>query len=738
MSVSETKKRLCTCIIILASVFLRPPLHAAVISPDVQSTLGTDTPIPVIITLKDRVSMAKFPSGEEPDKHVRRSRIVRALRDRAESTQAPLRALLTDKGITGVRHLWIINGMAATLPSSIIRELAANPSVESIVRDRTLRTPKAVTASTATPEWNITAINAPELWGIGYTGAGVVVANMDTGVDPDHPDLKTRWRGGSNSWYDPNGQHAAPYDANGHGTQTMGVIVGGDVGGTSIGVAPGAKWIAVKIYDDSDTTTYSIIHDAFQWLLNPDGIKGTADAPDVVNMSWDLEAINSCVPEFQADIDTLKAAGITVAISAGNYGPNVSTSVSPANYSNAFAVGAVDETKNIRSFSSRGPSACGGATFPELVAPGYNIKTADLSFGGAIPNPYAYVTGTSFSAPHVAGAMALLLGALPDLTPAELEQALTATAMDLGATGVDNVYGYGLVDVAAAYIALTNAFESISQPSAPAGPIKGKPGASYTFSTNGSVSSLGDPVQYLIDWGDGTDSGWLPQGTLSASKSWAAGTYTVKARARCAIHQSIISPWSTSTAVAISTPVTITVNSVFRQDGRVVESKAGSGTGGGASVGSIMVGDDGRNRQIKAILSFDTSKIPADAVILSSTLKLTRARVTHVNPFDGFGTCFVDVTKGTFNKKALEKSDFQTAATAAQAIIISDPLVNNGVTTANLGQAAMDAINKGGITQMRVSFSTATNNNRKADYVVFYSGASVRARRPAVEVTYLP
>jgi subtilisin family serine protease len=726
------------CCIALAGGFLHTAAQAGVISPEVQSALKSDVPVPVIVTLKDKVLLDKFQVTGKPDKLLRRTEIVSAMKDKAVSSQVPLRNLLTNRGITPVRSLWIINGMAATLPPSVIRELAVHPAVENIAKDRALTAPKAVTATTATPEWNITMINAPELWGIGYTGTGVVVANMDTGVDPDHPDLAARWRGGSNSWYDPNGQHAAPYDANGHGTQTMGVMVGGDAGGTSIGMAPGAKWIAVKIYDDSDTTTYSIIHDAFQWLLDPDGITGTVDAPDVVNISWDLDVVGSCVPEFQTDIGTLKAAGIAVAVSAGNYGSNASTSVSPANYSNSFAVGAVDETKTITSFSSRGPSACGGATFPELVAPGYNIKTADLSFGGVIPNPYAYVTGTSFSAPHVAGAMALLLSALPDLTPAELEQAFTATAVDLGATGADNVYGYGLVDVAAAYIALTGALESISQPSTPTGPVKGRPGIPYTFSTNGSVSSLGDPVQYIFDWGDGTDSGWLPPGTLSASKSWAAGAYTVKARARCSVHQTIISPWSPSVPITVSTPITATVTANYWQSGHLVESKSGSGIGGGGSGGSIIVGDDGRDRQIKGMLSFDTSKIPPSAQILSATLKLTRANIMRMNPFSVLGTCFVDVMKGTFNKKNMEKADFQAPATAPQAISMPDPLVNKGGTTATLGQAAMEAISKGGMTQMRISFSTPTNNNKRADYITFYSGASVRTKRPALEVTFLP
>src|SRR3972149_324648 len=110
---------------------------------------------------------------------------------------------------------------------------------------------------------------------------------MHTGADVSHPDLVTRWRGGSNSWFDPYGQHPmTPTDLSGHGTWTMGVIVAGDAGGTSIGVAPQASWIAVKIFDDQDSSTATAIHQGFQWLLDPDGNPATPDAPDVVNNSW--------------------------------------------------------------------------------------------------------------------------------------------------------------------------------------------------------------------------------------------------------------------------------------------------------------------------------------------------------------------------------------------------------------------------------------------------------------------
>jgi len=428
--------------------------HGGTISPDLLLRLASFNPdeeISVIVTLTDQQDLQQF-TGR--DKKFRRSKIASALRDKADKTQKPLREFLRKKKVRKITPFWIFNGIAVTLRADQVSELAGRPEVSSLRLDGILTLPPPSPATAGEPEWNLNAIHAPALWTLGYTGTGVVVASMDTGVDYLHPDIGPKWRGGANSWYDPNGEHAVPYDRDGHGTGVMGVMVGGDAGGTSIGVAPGAVWIAAKIYNDAGTTSESIIHLGFQWLLDPDGNPETDDLPDVVNLSWGMEdRVDKCDLidlVYQPDIQVLKSAEVAVVVSAGNSGPAPATSISPANYPESFAVGSVDETLQVAFSSSRGPSACDGSLFPEIVAPGVNIRLADQTFGGTILNSYVYLSGTSFAAPHVAGAMALLLSVNPQLTVAELEAALIQSAVDRGDPGADNAYGYGLLDVAAA------------------------------------------------------------------------------------------------------------------------------------------------------------------------------------------------------------------------------------------------------------------------------------------------
>lgn len=426
---------------------------AGTISPGLEEVLDTvpaDEEIPVIMTLADTVDLKALKNGITGTS---RAEIIKALLAKAEATQGPLLAAVMRKNVKNLKKFWIINGVAFQATPDNIRELASLPGIDSVRLDATVSVPEPMPAAAAAPEWNISAVHAPELWSQGYTGQGIVIASMDTGVDPEHQDISGKWRGGTNSWLDLQGGNTTPYDGNGHGTQTMGIMVGGDLGGSAIGMAPDAQWIAVRIFDSHGQTTMSIIHQGFQWLLDPDGKPGTDDAPDVVNNSWGFETnAGECITEFQPDIETLKLMGIGVVFSGGNRGPYLSSSVSPANNPGSFSVGAVDNTLAVTYFSSRGPSACDGyTTYPELVAPGAGVRTADLTYGGSYPDSYMTVDGTSFATPHVAGAMALLLSAAPTSSLDEIETALVQSAVDLGDFGPDYEYGNGLLDVAAAY-----------------------------------------------------------------------------------------------------------------------------------------------------------------------------------------------------------------------------------------------------------------------------------------------
>ncbi|MEU4291678.1 S8 family serine peptidase [Kribbella sp. NPDC026596] len=403
----------------------------------------SDPFVDVIVVMKSQAA----PTIATPDRRERIRQLEKALRDHANTTQRGARDLLAVRQkqgrVTSVVPLWITNAIGARVRASVAAELAHRPDVREVRPSTTIEAPSAAAATTVEP--NLTQVNAPALWDLGYRGQGMVVASMDTGIDISHPELAARWRGGSNSWYDPNGQHpATPIDLIGHGTQTMGVMVGGDGGGSAIGVAPDARWIAVKIFNDRGQASSTAIHLGYQWLLDPDGNPATADAPNVVNNSWTMTA-GSCSLEFQADLRNLRTAGILPVFAAGNYGPTAGTSASPANNPEALAVGSVDGNGLIDPYSSRGPSACTQGTYPQLVAPGTDIRTTDL-YGG-----YLDVSGTSLAAPHVAGALALLLQASPGLSADRQQAALQSGAVDLGPTGADNDYGSGRLDVVASY-----------------------------------------------------------------------------------------------------------------------------------------------------------------------------------------------------------------------------------------------------------------------------------------------
>jgi bacillopeptidase F len=437
-----------SCALLLGCV----PLRASTETVELLDALAQVAPgktLPIIVAYRGRessYSLRRELKAEE--RATRRREIVARLRRAADDDTAPLVEAVRAGGGMRLRPLWIANAIALDATPDLVRSLAADPRVLQVRLDRSVMAPLPMAGLTAPVEWNLAMIHAPQAWERGVLGRGAVIAVLDTGVDATHPDLAATWRGGTNSWFDPFGEHAAPRDVSGHGTQAAGLIVGGSAGGSAIGVAPQANWIAARVFDDSGSGTESAAHQAFQWVLDPDGNPATDDAPQVVSASWSIDDGGECNTTFQPDIEALRAADIAVVFAAGNYGPQASSSASPANNGHVQSVGAVDADGNVALYSARGPSACDGTLFPKLAAPGDNVLTSDLSFGG---NPYyILVSGTSFSAPHVAGVIALLRAAEPLATVDDVETALRLSARDLGTAGPDPDTGYGLVDAAAA------------------------------------------------------------------------------------------------------------------------------------------------------------------------------------------------------------------------------------------------------------------------------------------------
>lgn len=449
------------CGFFLILVLIPWPLWSAPLSARLQSVLTTAVePVPVIVRLKSMDARARVQGMSRRES---RQTLVANLKQQARQSGGPLAEFLRQQGVPNPKSLWLINGLAFSASPQLIAQLASWPEVELISVDQTVPRPIIFPAAVAGVEWNIDMIGAPQVWAQAIDGSGVVVASLDTGVDVDHPDLSGNWRGGSNSWFDPYENTMLPYDpviddpSMGHGTAVMGVLVGGSAGGSAIGVAPGAQWIAAKIFPDIGDASNSIILDALGWVLDPDGNPLSDDGADVVNNSWGFDNfLDQCLEgrdltDYQVALANLRAAGVAVVFSAGNTGPQSGSSIPPGNMSGVLATGAVDIRADVADFSARGPSPCDavGDIFPSLTAPGVGIRSAGLTQHGI--SIYVTVDGTSFSAPHVAGALALLRQAFPTRGVAELETAIQETTFDLGAPGDDDDYGSGLLDVAAAY-----------------------------------------------------------------------------------------------------------------------------------------------------------------------------------------------------------------------------------------------------------------------------------------------
>ncbi len=434
-----------------------------------ESKVAEDGKTTYIIHLKEQadlrhaLSLVEGPAQLMTTKLARRQAVVSALQTTAQRTQADIIAYLEQQKSAGqvadYTPYWIFNGLAVTGDLETLLALADRPEVEKIRANhkRELPRPPSVPPNSGgevggVVEWNIARVRADEVWrDLDIAGEGVVVANMDTGVDWTHPALQSKYRGSDSdhnyNWYDCTGTYpSTPADGDGHGTHTMGIIVGSAPDEDfHIGMAPDAQWIAVKVLDDDGVGYDTWIHAGFQWLLAPTDLNGSdpdpGKAPDVVSSSWGPGLSNVADLTFLPDVQALRAAGIFPAFSAGNSGElGDGTVATPAGYPESFAVGATDFEDAIASFSGRGPSFWEELK-PEVSAPGVDIRSSVP--GGGYEGGWS---GTSMATPHSAGLAALLLSADPDLTISELENFMKYTAADLGDVGPDNTYGWGQID----------------------------------------------------------------------------------------------------------------------------------------------------------------------------------------------------------------------------------------------------------------------------------------------------
>ncbi|MCX4782269.1 S8 family serine peptidase [Streptomyces sp. NBC_01264] len=391
--------------------------------------------------------------------------VLRLKKDHAARSQAEV-----IKALDGVRaeytSYWIVNAVRVVGTEKLAGALAQRPEVARIDADDKVDLPKPAEgkrekASADAVEWNIDRIKAPQVWDeLGVRGEGIVVANIDSGVDYTHPAVANQYRGKNAdgtydhnySWFDPAGvcPTAAPCDNNDHGTHTMGTMVGDDGGANKIGVAPGAKWIAAKGCESNSCSEASLLA-AGQWIVAPTDLNGQNPRPDlaphVVNNSWGGTGGDTW---YQQIVDTWRAAGIFPAFSNGNSGPGCATSGSPGDYDSSYSSGAFDINGAIASFSSRGAGP-GGIIKPNIAAPGVNVRSS-------VPGGYESFSGTSMASPHTAAAVALLWSAAPALEGdiAQTTALLDGTALDTdssqcGGTAADNnVFGEGKLDVLAA------------------------------------------------------------------------------------------------------------------------------------------------------------------------------------------------------------------------------------------------------------------------------------------------
>ncbi len=477
-------------LVLLASLL---PLHVAGAAPAWQSaiekveprlldTVNANGKADFIVMMAEKADLS--PAGQLETKEAKGAFVFQALRATAERTQRPLLDYLDRHG-TRYESFYIANKVLVRGGNlALLMDIAARADVAQVMADHHFQVDGPIVqegwfARTDSVEPNLSFIQADQVWALGITGRGTVLAGNDSGLDETHPAIARHYRGCLNpplcttwdhnyNWWDATGTYPYnPTDRMGEGTHTTGTMIGDDGGENQIGVAPGAQTIHCKNMDDSGGGLDSWFIECFQWDLAPwdlDGQNPRPDlAPDAVNNSWGYWGGN--YPLFQDEVNALQAAGILVEAAAGNEGPSCGSLRSPGDYTQVLTTGSVDHDvpfpgviTNDTWSSSRGPSAVDpNSFFPDVMAPGHNIRSA-LPNGG-----YDYWSGTSMAGPHSVGLVGLMWSANPGLRGRveETDRLIAETAGRLVGqggsncggdytNGPNNDWGYGTINALAA------------------------------------------------------------------------------------------------------------------------------------------------------------------------------------------------------------------------------------------------------------------------------------------------
>lgn len=393
-----------------------------------------------------------------------------ALKSRADKSQSKLLRLLSTPsiskkfGFVKVKGFWITNQVSIESASSEFVDYLASmkeisrihenaivklhqPIVHQVVDDR----PAAINAV----QWGVAKVQAPEAWKVleaSNSNNQIVVGSLDTGCRWTHEALRSNFKPGNHSWFDPWYGDQVPNDYNGHGTHTMATIVGQN----GFGVAPKAQWISCRALDDSGSGSDGSILACGEFIAcpsRPDGSEPDCNAaPNIVSNSWGSTV--SGVNYFASMTAVWRALGIIPTFASGNDGPSCNTTRSPGDYENVISVGATDINDAIGNFSSVGPGQKGSFK-PEISAPGVAVTSAFYSSDTA----YATASGTSMATPHVTGGIALFLTANPALNYTQvrdylinnIDQNLTSSNATCGGipdtTFPNYIFGYGRLNI---------------------------------------------------------------------------------------------------------------------------------------------------------------------------------------------------------------------------------------------------------------------------------------------------